>query len=80
MVRRRLSPTVRTSRAETGDGVTRRVGLLALGAAAQILHVGHGAEQVQVAHVGVLGDQGLESARLAGSAAALCVSALAGFA
>ena len=38
---------------EIGDGVARRIGLLALGTAAQILHVGHGAQQA-VAHVGVL--------------------------
>ncbi len=44
---------------EIGDGVARRVGLFPLGAAAQILHIGHGAEQ-PVAHVGVLGEQGVE--------------------
>ncbi len=41
---------------EIGDGIARRVGLLPLGATAEIFHVGHGAEQ-PVAHIRVLREQ-----------------------
>ena len=44
---------------EVGNGVARRVCLLPLGAAPQILHVGEGAQQ-PVAHFGVLDQQCVE--------------------
>jgi hypothetical protein len=44
---------------EIGDRIARGIGLLAVGAAAQILHIGHGAEQA-IAHVGILGDESSE--------------------
>ena len=54
-----------------GNGVAGGIGLLALGAAAHILHLRHGAEQ-PVAHIGVLGDERLKlGARLRGWIGAL---------
>ncbi len=43
---------------EIGNGVAGDVVLLTLGAATKILHVRHGAQQ-PIAHVGILGDEGL---------------------
>ncbi len=51
---------------EIGNGVTRRIGLLALGAAAKVLHVGERAQQA-VAHIGILGDERLDLGRGRGS-------------
>jgi hypothetical protein len=44
---------------EIRDGIAGGVGLLALGAPAQILHVGHGPEQ-PIAHLGILIEQGFQ--------------------